>query len=61
MFLPMVRVTRVVVCGARGVGKTSLIEQCIHGNFNDRTASESVRSCFDMVIWRFLKLLITLR
>ncbi|TPP66171.1 NF-kappa-B inhibitor-interacting Ras protein 2 [Fasciola gigantica] len=43
----MVKVTRLVVCGARGVGKTSIIEQCIYGNLHEKEMNESLPTIED--------------
>lgn len=37
------KVGKVVICGAKGVGKTSILEQLIYGNVTLDTVS--VRSC----------------
>lgn len=45
--LGMGKITRVVVCGMKGVGKTALLEQLIYGNVDGRTVStrcDSLRS-----------------
>lgn len=33
----MGKTSKVVVCGMKGVGKTSILEQAIYGNVTDRT------------------------
>lgn len=37
------KVGKVLVCGAKGVGKTALLEQLIYGNINMETVSTPFR------------------
>lgn len=38
-FLKMGKTSKVVICGMKGVGKTSILEQVIYGNVNSGTVS----------------------
>lgn len=38
----MGKTSKVVVCGMKGVGKTSILEQAIYGNVTDRTVSQNL-------------------
>ncbi|CAL8103613.1 unnamed protein product [Calicophoron daubneyi] len=43
----MVKITRLVVCGPPGVGKTSLIEQCIYGNHTEKSPEKMIPTVED--------------
>lgn len=36
----MGKISKVVVCGMKGVGKTAILEQVIYGNVSEKTVSK---------------------